>query len=69
MMYISVLSVFYLNFKKFFVYILLMYYCEFINTFIILSLKKCKNVNRLQTYILDLIKQTINNAKHSIGLK
>ena len=69
MMYISVLWMFYLIFKRFFVYILLMYYCEFINIFITSPLKKYENVNRLQTYILDLIKQTINNAAHSIGLK
>lgn len=69
MMYISVLWMFYLIFKRFFVYILLMYYCEFINIFITSALKKYENVNRLQTYILDLIKQTINNAAHSISLK
>lgn len=69
MMYISVLWVFYLNFKRFFVYILLMCYCEFINIFIVPTLKKCENVNRLQTYILDLTKQTISNVMHSIVVK
>lgn len=69
MMYISALGVSYLNFKIIFVYILLMYYCEIINIFIVLTLKKCENVKRFQTYILDLIKQTINNAAHSIAVK
>lgn len=46
-----------------------MYYYEFINIFVILSLKKCKNVNRLETSILDLIKQTINNAEHNTAVK
>ncbi|MBP2615190.1 hypothetical protein J2772_000323 [Chryseobacterium jejuense] len=68
-MYISVLYRVLLNFKKFFVYILLMCYCEFIDTFVVLSLKKCKNVNCLQTYILDLIKQTINNAMHNTTME
>lgn len=46
-----------------------MYYCEFINIFIVLSLKKYENVNRLLTSILELIKQIINNAWHNIGVK
>lgn len=46
-----------------------MYYLEFINTFIVLSVKLCECVNRLSTSILDLIKQIINNASHNIVVK
>ncbi len=46
-----------------------MYYLKFINTFIILSVKLCENVNRLLTSILELIKQIICNAWHNIAVK
>ncbi len=46
-----------------------MYYLKFINTFIIISVKLCENVNRLLTSILDLIKQIICNAWHNIAVK
>lgn len=42
-----------------------MCYYEFVNIFIVLSLKMYENVNRFQSYILDLIKQTISNALHN----
>jgi len=45
-----------------FVYVKLMYYLKFINTFIVLSVKLCENGNRFLTSILELIKQIINNA-------
>lgn len=68
-MYVSVLAGSCLRFKRFFIYIPLMCYCEFVNVFIIMSLKICESVNRLKTYILNLIKQTINNVMHNTIVK
>lgn len=69
MMYISVLCVFNLNLMWFFVYNKLMYYCEFINIFIVLSVKICENAKGFTASILELIKQKINNVLHNTFIK
>ena len=46
-----------------------MYYCEFINIFIVLSVKICENDKGFTASILELIKQKINNVLHNTFIK